>query len=161
MKLRACSGVFGIGMAAIGLLGLDATAAAATGPAKSPTPLTQAVAPAGKKEEPMGKVEGVEVKRGTGYFGVALIGGGFKITFYDAKRHVVPPPFNRAALRWPVNYRPSDERTVLNLSEGGKALTSAKIVKPPYVFKLFITFLADGVDETAGGTESYTIDFRA
>src|SRR3954465_1907496 len=116
-----------------------------------------------KKEDEMGKVEGIEVKRssGTGYFGVELVNGNFKITFYDAKRKVIPAPMNRAALRWPVNYRPADERTVLNLSEDGKALPSAKVVKQPYLFKLFITFLADGADENGPGTESYAIDFRA
>ena len=120
-----------------------------------------ATKPGAKKEEPEGKVEGIEVKRGTGYFGVALVNGTFKITFYDSKRHVVASPFNRAALRWAVNYRPADERTVLNLDGEGKALVSAKIVKPPYVFKLFITFLAEGADEATGGSESYQIDFRA
>jgi hypothetical protein len=138
-----------------------AFAAPAKSPEKPAAPTTKAGAPAApKKEEPEGKVEGIEVKRGAGYFGVALVGGTFKITFYDAKRHVVPAPFTRAALRWQVNYRPADERTVLNVDAEGKALVSAKIVKAPYVFKLFITFLADGADEAAGG-ESYVVDFRA
>src|SRR4051794_30017690 len=131
---------------------------AATIPAVKPTPVADA---AKKKEDEMGKVEGIEVKRGTGYFGVALVDGNFKITFYDAKRHVISAPVNRAALRWPVNYRPSDERTVLNISGDGKSLTSAKVVKQPYLFKLFITFLADGADEAGAGLETYTIDFRA
>jgi hypothetical protein len=114
-----------------------------------------------KKEDEIGKIEGLEVKRtGEGYFGVQLIDGNFKITFYDAKKKVIPAPMHRAALRWPVNYRPADERTVLNLSGDGKSLTSAKVVKPPYLFKLFITFLADGADEAGPGTESYVVDFR-
>ena len=109
----------------------------------------------------MGKVEGIEVKYGEGYFGIELVGGNFKITFYDAKRHVVAAPVNRAALHWPVKYRPADERTVLNLSPDGKSLTSGKVVKPPYLFKLYITFLADGADEaSASGIASFTVDFR-
>lgn len=109
----------------------------------------------------MGKVEGIEVKRGDGYFGVELVGGNFKITFYDKKRKVIAAPFTRAALRWPVNYRPADERAVVNVSGEGKALTSSKVVKPPYQFKLYITFLAEGADESGAGTESYVVDFKA
>jgi len=114
-----------------------------------------------KKEEPMGKVDGIEVKRGDGSFGVAIVEGHFQIKFYDAKRKVVPAPVTRIVLRWPVNYRPADERTVVEVSADGKSLTGGKIVKAPYVFKLFITFLADGADDAGGGTETYTIDFHA
>lgn len=147
---------------ALSLFVLQATAATANDAKKNAgAPSKAAPAEATKKEDEMGKVEGIEVKRGNGYFGVELVGGNFKITFYDAKRHVIPAPVNRAALRWPVNYRPADERTVANISGDGKSLTSSKTVKPPYLFKLFITFLADGADETGPGTETYSIDFRA
>ena len=161
MKLRALP-LRCVVWSALSLLVCPANAATpAAEVKKSPAPATKAAAEAAKKEEPMGKVEGIEVKRGEGYFGVALVDGNFKITFYDAKRKVIPAPMNRAALRWPVNYRPTDERTVLNISGDGKALISAKVVKPPYLFKLFITFLADGADEAGAGTETYTVDFRA
>lgn len=149
-------------LSAIGLFALRAPAATANDAKKNAgAPSKAAPAEAAKKEDEMGKVEGIEVKRGSGYFGVQLVGGNFKITFYDAKRHVIPAPVNRAALRWPVNYRPADERTVANISSDGKSLTSSKTVKPPYLFKLFITFLADGADEAGPGTETYSIDFRA
>lgn len=153
--------LLGVSLAVLGLMTLRAADAPAKTSDKSAAGASKAGAATGaKKEEPMGKIDGVEVKRGSGYFGVALVGGNFKITFYDAKRHVVPVPFNRAVLHWPVNYRPTDDRTVLNLDGEGKSLTSAKIVKPPYTFKLFITFVAEGADE-ASGSETYTIDFRA
>lgn len=162
MKLRALR-IRCVVLSAVSLLALHAQAATASD-GKTPTATSPKAAPADaakKKEDAMGKVEGVEVKRGSGYFGVELVGGNFKITFYDAKRHVIAAPVNRAALRWPVNYRPADERTVVNVSADGKSLSSSKAVKPPYVFKLFITFLADGADEAGAGTETYSIDFRA
>jgi hypothetical protein len=157
MKSRAWRGVFGVCIAAAGLLALSATAATpVTEKAKSPTAKP---ADAAKKEEPMGTVEGIEVKYGDGYFGVALAGSNFQIKFYDKKRHVIPTPFKRAVLHWPVSYKPIDERTVLNAAEDGKSLGSAKIVKPPYFFKLYITFLAEGADESSG-SETFVIDFR-
>jgi hypothetical protein len=140
----------------LGMIAAEAPAASAS-PGKKTAPAAEK---AKAKEEEMGKVEGIEVKRGDGYFGVQLVDGNFKITFYDAKKQVITAPIHRAALRWPVNYRPADERTVLNVSGDVKSLTSAKVVKPPYLFKLFITFLADGADEAGPGTESFTIDFR-
>jgi hypothetical protein len=161
MKLRALR-VRCVLLSAVSLFALHADAATANDGKKASSPPAQA-APADaakKKEAEMGKVEGIEQKRGDGYFGVELVGGNFKITFYDAKRRVVPAPVNRVALRWPVNYRPADERTVLNISGDGKSLTSSKVVKPPHLFKLFITLLADGADEAGAGTETYTIDFR-
>ncbi|MEO7413483.1 MAG: hypothetical protein ABIZ81_09005 [Opitutaceae bacterium] len=164
MKLRAFRHRF-IVFSAVALLAVRLVAAVEGDVKKNPVaPATKAAADeAAKKkaEEPMGKVEGIEVKYGSGYFGIELLAGNFKLTFYDAKRKVIPAPMPRAALRWPVNYRPADERTVLNLSEDGKALTSAKVVKPPYLFKLFITFLAEGADEAGGGGESFTVDFRS
>jgi hypothetical protein len=161
MKLRALR-VRWVVLSAVSLLALHANAATASDGKKTDSaPAKAAPADAAKKkEDEMGKIEGIEQKRGSGYFGVALVGGNFKITFYDAKRHVIAAPVNRAALRWPVNYRPADERTVLNIAGDGKSLTSSKVVKPPYLFKLFVTFLADGADEAGAGTETYTIDFR-
>jgi hypothetical protein len=164
MKLRALR-VRSLVWTAVGLLALNAPLRSTAAENKaSPSLPGKAAADVSKKaEDDMGKVEGVEVKRssGTGYFGVELVNGNFKITFYDAKRKVIAAPMNRAALRWPVNYRPADERTVLNLSGDGKSLTSAKVVKQPYQFKLYITFLADGADESGPGSESYVVDFRA
>ncbi|MEO6568622.1 MAG: hypothetical protein ABIO94_07640 [Opitutaceae bacterium] len=163
MKLRALRVAFMV-LSAVSLLA-SRSLAAESGAKKSPSvsPAKAAADEAAKKkEDEMGKVAGIETKYGEGYFGIELVGGNFKITFYDAKRHVVSAPVNRAALRWPVNYRPADERTVLNISPDGKSLVSAKVVKPPYLFKLFITFLADGADEaSAAGIASFTVDFRA
>lgn len=112
-----------------------------------------------KKEEPMGKIEGQEIKRGSGYLGLELVSGTFKLSFYDAKKKPVAADVARAALRWPVAYRELDERTILNRSADGKSLTSPKVVKPPHNFKLFITLIpGEGAEET--GTETLVVDFR-
>src|SRR5436305_917595 len=54
-----------------------------------------------KKDDTIGKIEGMEIKRGSGFMGIAVVGGNFKITFYDAKKKPVPvpPEIARAALR--------------------------------------------------------------
>jgi hypothetical protein len=114
-----------------------------------------------KKTEETPKIEGMEVARGGGGFlGVAIAGGMFKITFYDAKKKPVEADVVRAALRWDPKYKVGMERVVLNLSDDKKSLTAPKNIRPPYMFKLFITLLKDaGAGEDAAG-ESYTIDFR-
>jgi hypothetical protein len=172
MKLRAWLGGVGFGLALV-VNGAETPAPAVPPAASRPTSIPvpppvvkpapkEAAKPAPKKEEPMGKIAGTEIKRGAGYMGLELVGGTFKITFYDAKRKpmAVPPEITRAALRWAVSYRQGlDERAVLNPSEDGKSLTSLKVVKPPHNFRLYITLLAAATAEDGAG-ETYSIDFR-
>jgi hypothetical protein len=157
MKLHALLGVRGFSVATVGVWADMA--------APPPPPASNAkVAPkaAAKKEEPMGKISGIEIKRGAGYMGIELVGPNFKLTFYDAKKKPmdIPPGIARAALRWPVNYRQGgDERAVLNPGPDGKSLTSGKAVRPPHIFRLFITLLGpDGTDESSA--ENYAVDFH-
>lgn len=171
MKLRAWRCVFMFSAAAVAVLAqtspgvvstdkVEKSPAPATPPAPAKTPAKSAPAKTDvKKEEPMGKIEGIEIKRGSGYLGIALDGGTFKLSFYNSKKKPVAADVSRAALRWPVSYRQGDERTVLNVSGDGKSLTSPKVVKAPHNFKLFITLLpGEGGEETA--SESYVVDFR-
>lgn len=138
-----------------------APAAPTTKPADKDKSTPKAPAKAApKKEEPMGKIEGIEIKRGSGYLGIALVAGSFKLSFYDAKKKPVDADVPRAALRWPVAYRELDERTVLNRSGDGKSLTSPKVVKPPHNFKLFITLLPGEGTPEESGSETYVVDFR-
>lgn len=109
-----------------------------------------------KKEEPPAKIEGIEIPRGDGFMGIQLVGGTFKLSFYDAKKKPVAPDVTRASLRWKVRYQSLPEQTVLN--PDGNALTSAKVVKPPYTFSLSIT-LIKGEGDTAA-TENFTVDFH-
>jgi hypothetical protein len=110
-----------------------------------------------KKKDEMGKIEGIEIARGSGFMGIQLVSGTFKLSFYNAKKKPVAPDVDRAALRWKVNYQSLPENTVLN-PDGGTALTSAKIVKPPYSFPLYITLIkGEGSDAT---TEIFNLDFH-
>jgi hypothetical protein len=166
MKFLSWLGV--CAMAAMPVVGFAADAPVKLDLDKPAAPTTYAPKPDEKKKEPekkkdetIGKIDGIEIKRGSGFMGVAVVGGNFKITFYDAKKKPVPvpPEIARAVLRWQVKYQPQDERVVLNPTEDNKALTSPKVIKAPLVFKLFITMIASGGgDESA--SESYPIDFR-
>ena len=109
-----------------------------------------------KKEEAPEKIEGIEIPRGDGFMGIQLVGGTFKLSFYDAKKKPVTPDVTRANLRWKVRYQSLPEQTVLNLDSN--ALTSAKVVKPPYSFSLAITLIKD--DSDAAATENFTVDFH-
>lgn len=115
---------------------------------------------AAEKAEPA-KIEGMEVARGSSYLGVAMVGGTFKISFYDAKKKPVAADVARALLRWDPKYKVGSERVMLNRSEDGMALASPRSIRPPYLFKLYITLLKDaaGGDDAAG--ETFVIDFRA
>ena len=112
--------------------------------------------PAKKKEEPPAKIDGVEIARVKGGFlGLQVVNSNFVLTFYDEKRKKTAPDVVRAGLRWPVKYQPGPERTVLN--PGGAGLTSAKNVKPPLNFKVFISLYVEGNEEAV---ESYSVDYR-
>ncbi len=110
------------------------------------------------------KVEGVEVTRsGGGFLGVAIVDGTFKIAFYDAKKKAIAADVPRALLRWNPKNQSGSERVVLNRTEDGKALASPRNIRPPYLFKLYVTLLKSSVEgeaEDAAG-ETYVIDFRA
>ena len=109
-----------------------------------------------KKDDSIGKIDGIEIARGTGFMGIQLVGGTFKLSFYDAKKKPVAPDVTRASLRWNVHYQSLPERTVLN--PNGNALTSEYVVKPPHTFMLYIT-LIKGEGDTAA-TEDFTVDFH-
>ncbi len=117
---------------------------------------------ASAKAEPA-KIEGIEVARGAaGFMGVQIVGGTFKISFYDAKRKPIATDIVRAALRWDPKYKVGSERVVLNRTEDGLALTSPKNIRPPYLFKLYITLLKSASEGEAveGAGETHVIDFR-
>jgi hypothetical protein len=164
MKHRVVRVILGFSAIALHLAAQTAAAPAAKPsygtPATSTKPDAAKPAPAtpGKEEEPP-KIEGQEIKRGDRYLGIAVVNGTFKLTFYDAKKKPIPADVVRAVLRWPVKYQKADERTVLNPAGDGKSLTSGKVIKPPLLFKLYITLIPkDGSEDSA--TENYQIDFR-
>lgn len=115
-----------------------------------------------KKEDEMGKIEGVEVSRGDkGYFGVQVVGTSFRLTFYNDKKKPTAGGFDRAALRWnPINKK-GDERVVLLPDGAGQVFTAGAPVKPPYNFKLFVTLVKEATtDGQPAVTENYVVDFR-
>lgn len=113
-----------------------------------------------KKEEP--KIEGIVVSRGErGFLGVEIVGGTFKITFYDTKKKKTAPDVARAALRWDPKYKVGSERLVLNPDGDGKSLSSPKAIRPPYNFKLYITLIKEATDAQEAAGETHVIDFRA
>lgn len=131
----------------------------ATKPGPVPPKKTQ---PAKKNEEPA-KIEGMEIARGgKGFLGLQVMNGNFKLSFYDAERKPIAPDVTRAVLRWDPKYKVGKERAILTPGGGANALVSAKDIRPPYHFKLFITLLkdaaGDGTEEPAG--ETLVVDFR-
>lgn len=117
-----------------------------------------------KKEDEIGKIDGMEIARGGNrYLGIQIVGGKFKLSFYDAKKKPVSPDVARAALRWDPRYKLGMERVVLTPGGGPNSLTAEKFVRPPYNFKLTIVLLGEAAGnpesvEPAG--ETYVIDFR-
>lgn len=113
------------------------------------------------KAEPAPVIEGIVVPRGAlGFMGVQIVNSTFKISFYDAKRKPAKADVTRALLRWDPKYKKGSERVVLNVSEDGKSLSSPRDIRPPYLFKLFITLLKDGAEGEDASGETHVIDFR-
>lgn len=133
-----------------------ASAVAPAAEAKSEKKSTAAKA-AAAVEEKEGTIVGVPIARPNGKFlGLSIENGGFKLAFYDAKKHPVAADAARAQLRWNPKRTKGEERVVLLPSGDGKALTFGKFVKGPRVFKVYVTLLA--ADDTPG--EHYVVDYR-
>ena len=139
--------------------------------AQEPAPTVPAKAPAkkaeaGKKAEPAkpeepAPIQGIVVSRGAlGFMGVEIVDSTFKISFYDAKRKPVKADVTRALLRWDSKARSGSERVMLNLSDDGKSLASSRNIRPPYLFKLFITLLKDTAAGEEAASETHVVDFR-
>ncbi len=110
-------------------------------------------------EEPA-KIEGVEIPRGDGFLGIQIVNSTFKLSFYDAEKKPVVPDVERAALRWDPKYKVGEERVVLNVSADGKSLSSPQNIRPPYLFKLYMTLVRDAAPGTPPINETMVVDFR-
>jgi hypothetical protein len=110
-----------------------------------------------KKEAPLPTIPGTEIVRPNGTFlGLEVVGGNFKLTFYDKKKKVMGVDVTRAAARWPNPRSPGDNRTILNPS--GNALVGAKPVIPPFNFNVYLTLL-QGEGDKAEAVEHYVVKF--
>ncbi len=120
----------------------------------SPTPAPAPSAPAAE-EEPV--LPGTVIARpGGGFLSLSLDGIHFKLSFYDAKKKPVAADAVRATARWnPVN-KTGDVRSILNPGGEEHALTGNVPVRPPFVFKVYLTLI--GPDDKA--MESHVVDFR-
>lgn len=110
------------------------------------------------KTEELPKIPGTEIPRANGTFlGLEVVGGNFKLTFYDKKKKPMSIDVTRATARWPNPRAPGDNRTVLNGS--GTALVGSKPVLPPFIFNVFLTLLK-GEGDQAKAVETYVVAFR-
>jgi hypothetical protein len=139
----------------------DPKAPVAKAPAsKTPVAPTKAV-PAKKTEkkpEELPVIPGTVITRPNGnLLGLEVVGGVFKLTFYDKKHKTMAIDVSRAIARWPNPRSPGDNRTVLNGS--GNSLLGQKPVVPPFTFNVFLTLLNGDGDE-AKAVENYTVPFK-
>lgn len=132
---------------------------------KNAPPASGPQKPAKIEEEPV--IPGFVIPRANGgYLSLTLENSNFKLSFYDAKKKPAKADVVRGRARWRVNYKVGNERTILNPTPDGLALISNQFVRPPYIFKLYLTLMTDSGgdaedgegDETA--SEHYVIDFR-
>jgi hypothetical protein len=127
-------------------------------PMPPPAPPAHAVPAPEKKPEKEPEIVGFVIPRAKGGFlGLTLENSNFKLAFYDEKKLPVPANVTLANMRWLVHYSVFDERAVLTPTADGMALTSTKFVRPPYLFKLFLTLI---VEDGTEPPESYTIDYH-
>ena len=108
---------------------------------------------------PEPKIPGFVISRPNGGFLSLLVdeNGNFRLAFYDAKKKSAPVDVTRARARWSVRYKATDERTVLNPTADGSALTSPLVIRHPYIYRIYLSLFVEGSDEAV---ESYVIDFR-
>ncbi len=127
-----------------------------TAPAKATTAKDKKVT----KEEVLPKIPGTEIARPNGTFlGLEVVGGNFKLSFYDKKKKPMTIDVTRANARWPnkKSATSGDNRTVLNGS--GNFLIGAKPVVPPFAFNVYLTLLQGEGDE-AKAVEHYVVPFH-
>lgn len=120
------------------------------------TPPAKPRVTAGKEPDAEPVLPGVSVPRGEGWMSLYLEGGTFRLGFYDAAKKPIPSPASRATARWNPPLKTGEVRAVLNPSGDGLTLQSNKPVRPPLVFKVYVTLL-NGDD---AALESHVIDFK-
>lgn len=105
---------------------------------------------AGKaKGEEEGKITGITLNRPSGQFlGLEIVGGNFKLSFYDEKKKPLPvdPAVARGSARWDNKQKLGTDFTVMNRTDDGLALVGSKFVRPPYNFIVFLSLLNEAGD---------------
>jgi hypothetical protein len=120
-----------------------------------------AAAPAAAAEEEP-KLEGVVVERTSGGFlTLTMDGKKLVLRFFDEKKKPIAADVNGGFVRFQFGNR-SPERRPLNLAADGLSMTHGEPLRPPHVFKAFITLRhgeASGEGEDDAGAEKYIVDF--
>lgn len=143
------------------VLSLAVMLATAAGNGAESTKTKSKASPAAKGktgEKPV--IEGVEIPRGDGFLGIRIVDSTFQLSFYNSEKKPVPADVDRAALRWDPKYKVGEERVVLNPSADGKSLVSPKAIRPPYLFKLYITLVREAAPGRTPLNETIVVDFR-
>ena len=111
-------------------------------------------------ERPEAKIEGVLIPRGDkGWLALRIAGAGFELRFFSPERRPLVPEVPRAVVRFtPPGRKTGPESHLLELSADGKALQSARTVRPPHGFRVTVLLFAAGAEQPR---ETYTADFRA
>ena len=158
MKFQACLPKILLLTAVLIFAGSSPARAAAKPPPGSSGAKDVVAAKAAPAPEP--KIPGFVISRRDGGFLSLLVddNGNFRLTFYDAKKKAVPVDVARARARWSVRYKATDERTVLIPTADGSALTSPLVIRPPYIYRIYLSLFVEGSEEAV---ENYpNLDFR-
>jgi hypothetical protein len=128
----------------------------ATKPVPGKPPVTKDLK---KKPEPEPVIPGITIVRPNGtLLGLEVVGGQFKLSFYDKKKKPMNLDVTRATARWPDKRRPGDNHTVLNPS-GSNVLGGGITVVGPFAFNLILN-LFQGEGEDAKVVETYVVPFH-
>jgi hypothetical protein len=131
-----------------------------TGPLLAQSTSAQNSSDAAKK--PAAKVKheipGVTIPRANGGFlGLEIdANSNFKLSFYDKDKAPVTADLSLATVRWHASNTKSVEFVGLTPGGDGKCLTSDRVIRRPWTFKLTILLFAAGNKDPA---ESYTVDY--
>lgn len=120
--------------------------------ADTPAPAAAVDAP----DAPEPKLDGVVVKRADGtYMTVTMDGPAMALRFFNAKKAPIAPNKTNGVVRFQFPSRTQEQR-VLTVSADGKSLTHGRPLRPPFIFKAFITLT---VGEGDSSPESYTVNY--
>lgn len=110
-------------------------------------------------ERPEARMEGVLIPRGEkGFLALRIAESGFELRFFSPERRPLAPDVSRAVVRFtPAGRKTGPESHLLERSVDGKALQSARTVRPPHTFRVTVLLFAAGAEQPR---ETYTADFR-
>jgi hypothetical protein len=106
------------------------------------------------------EIPGVTIPRDKGGFLGVIVdsNSNLKISFYDKDKTPVMADVALATVRWHSSNTVKIEFVALNPGGDGKSLTSPKVIRRPWTFKLTILLFAAGNNTPV---ESYTVDYSA